>query len=126
MHVEEGDRVAGGALLESASFLVVKVLPLIPSLLAEYIALQNLVDAVMDALGEIFLGIGDALKAPFRAGGGIVAILQGVFDGLLSMPGAVFDLLTQAISGIAKELGAAFDRIFGEIAGFAASSSAAW
>lgn len=77
-----------------AALLVVRLVPLLPSLVAQFLALGELGRTVADIVGQMFAGILDTIKQPFLARGGIKAILLGILDRLTDLPSLLLDVLT--------------------------------
>jgi hypothetical protein len=119
--LETLDRFAGlfVQVLGLAGFVLVKLAPLIPNLLAQYRALMGLIDAVVMTLTDIFSGIVDALIEPFTSGRGILGVLTDVLDRLLSLPSLVISPLTALLEDTVTELTYAWEAISLQVDAFA-------
>lgn len=94
--------------------LVVKLVPLIPSLIEQFRAAAELGRAVLATITDITGGFVDALMAPFNARGGLFAVLMSVFDAIMALPGQLVQRIREAIADTLVEFSlayAAFNRM---------------
>ena len=119
--LETLDRFAGlfVQFLGLVGFLLVRVAPIIPNLLGQFRALSNLIDVAMEALKEILSDVKDALFAPFEEGTGLLDVLMGVLDTLMSIPEKVIERVKDTVTDAKTELGMASDAIFKQIESYA-------
>lgn len=119
--LETLDRFAGlfVQVLGLIGFLLVKVAPVIPNLLGQFRALSDLIDVALEALKEILKDVGKALFAPFEEGTGLLDVLMGVLDTLMSIPEKVIERVKETIADAQTELTMASDAIFKEIESYA-------
>ncbi|MGV6874234.1 hypothetical protein ACUSIJ_16295 [Pseudochelatococcus sp. B33] len=92
------------------SIVVVKFLPLIPSLVNQWRAIKALGLETIEVAKEAAEGIKDALLAPFR-GGSIRGAILGLFTALMALPGKIVDSVNLLIESMKVELGAALDTL---------------
>lgn len=97
------------------ALLIVKLVPLIPSLVAQYRAMMALLDTVVEIARQTLKGIGETLMAPFNARGGIRAILTGLLDRLATLPdtllGVIATVLEDATTLLSDGFGTVLDRL---------------
>ena len=104
------DRIAAlfAQMLGFVALVVTRLLPIIPHLLGEYRAGAGLAEAFVATLRDITTGFVDALKAPFLAHGGILAVLHTVLDAFLALPAQLIARVREAIADTLVEFQAAF------------------
>lgn len=101
------------------AILVTKIAPLLPNLVAQFGALLALVSSVFDAVKDVTTGLAAALMAPFRADGGIAAILKGLLHRIGELPDIALKEIDKLITALATALTSAGKQISTAITTFA-------
>lgn len=107
-----------------ASLLVTHLVPILPSLVAQFRAMMALGQTVYDIVDQMLTGIAAALRAPFEARGGIEAILTGIFGAISALPTMLMDMMTALFDGVVAEVTAAYTHIRGLLGEFIAGLKA--
>ena len=81
-----------------AALLIVRLVPLLPSLVAQVRALIDLGSAVIDVVREIVAGVMDAALAPFAPRGGIGAVLLWVLAKISELPSKLVETIATFFS----------------------------
>ncbi|MEO6218624.1 MAG: hypothetical protein ABIO86_21540 [Sphingomonas sp.] len=93
------------------SLLVVRLVPILPWLVAQYRAAMDLGRTVVDIAGQITAGIVEAVKAPFLANGGILAILRWVFDHIMLLPVTLMEIISRTMTDATTMLSSLFTSV---------------
>lgn len=80
------------------SLVVVRLVPILPWLVAQFRAAMELGRTVVDIADQIVTGVVDAVKAPFLARGGILGILRWVFDHIMQLPTTLMEIITRTMA----------------------------
>lgn len=91
------------------SLVVVRLVPILPWLVAQFRAAMDLGRTVVDIADQITTGIVDAVKAPFKANGGILAILRWVLDHIMQLPTTLIEIITRTMTDAATMLSSLFE-----------------
>lgn len=115
--LETLDKVAGlfAQLLGAIGLIFEKLLPVIPSLIAQFEAMMTLVDTVIEALKDTLKGVLDALLHPFEARPSVLTILDRLVEMLMELPDKIFKSVTELIEDTITDVGYAIDAIGAEL-----------
>ena len=115
------DRVAHlfAQVLGFVSLIVVKVLPLVPSLVEQWRLIKALGVEALAVASDAVTGIADAALAPFGEGG-IWDVILGLFRALMALPDKIIGEVTFLVNASMLELGYALDALTGKLTGFVA------
>lgn len=100
------------------ALVIVRLVPIIPWLVAQFRALAELGELVVATVSQILDGIVEAVKAPFRAHGGILGILNWVLDRIMQLPNEIIEIVTRNLEDAATMLGDLFAHIAERVRSF--------
>jgi hypothetical protein len=101
-----------------AALLIVRLVPLLPSLVAQVRALIDLGSAVIDVVQEIVAGVAEAALAPFDKRGGIGSVLLWVLAKLTELPGKLTETIKDFFSDAVTTVLDAFSHMRGLVTTF--------
>lgn len=93
------------------ALVVTRIGALIPNLFEQFRAMMALVESVFAALADVAGGFMQTLLAPFRAGGGLVALLQDLLRRVGELPGIAMTEIDTLITTMATVLASARNQI---------------